>query len=150
MPRPSSFVRLLALLTLVISLGFGTLVYEGPGSDWAEGYGGAICYEIFWVLALKAALPQASIGRLAATVFLATSALEFLQLSRHPWLEWIRSFYLGRVFFGAVFDPWDFLYYALGAALALWLHRAVVEADLPRPLRSDPVPVGRPIQSAPF
>lgn len=119
--------RLLLLILLMVPLGLGTLVYEGPGADWAEGYGGAICYEIFWVLAWKAALPHLRIRDVAAGVFAATCLLEFLQLSRHPWLEWLRSFYLGRVFFGAVFDPLDFLYYALGSAAAVGLYQAIVE-----------------------
>jgi len=121
--------RLLLLLLLVVPLGLGTLVYEGPGADWAEGYGGAICYEIFWVLAWKAVLPHLRVQEVAVGVFAATCALEFLQLSRHPWLEWIRSFYLGRVFFGAVFDPLDFLYYALGSAVAAILYSVVVETE---------------------
>lgn len=125
------------LLLLVIPIGIGTLLYKGPGADWAEGYGGALCFEVFWVLALKASLPGIPVRRLAVTVFLATCLLEFLQLSRHPWLEWIRSFYLGRVFFGAVFDPWDFLYYAVGSAGAVILHRFIVESALGRPRQSD-------------
>jgi len=126
-------IRLLIILAIVIPVGFGTLLYEGPGADWAEGYGGALCYEVFWVLALKACLPRASVMTLAGAVFLATSAMEFLQLSRHPWLEWLRSFYLGRVLFGAVFDPLDFLYYAIGSAVAVVLYRTVIGQDKIRP-----------------
>jgi hypothetical protein len=59
--------------------------------------------------------------------------MEFLQLSGHPWLEWLRSFYLGRVFIGAVFDPWDFLYYGIGSAIAVILYRSVVGRDKIRP-----------------
>jgi len=125
--------RLLTILAIVIPVGFGTLLYKGPGADWVEGYGGALCYEVFWVLALKACLPRASVMTLAVAVFLATSAMEFLQLSGHPWLEWLRSFYLGRVFIGAVFDPWDFLYYAIGSAVAVVLYRSVVGRDKIRP-----------------
>jgi hypothetical protein len=121
--------RLLLLILLIVPLGLGTLVYRGPGADWTEGYGGAICYEVFWVLAWKGILPYLRVRDVAAGVFVATCALELLQLSRHPWFEWIRSFYLGRVFFGAVFDPLDFLYYALGSAAAVVLYQAVVETE---------------------
>ena len=118
--------RLLILLAIIIPLGLGTKLYEGPGAGWSHAYGGAICYEVFWILALKACLPRTSILFLSTGVFLVTSGLEFLQLSHHPWLEWIRAFELGRILIGDGFDPWDFAYYAIGCVMAVALHRSLV------------------------
>lgn len=90
---------------------------------WVRAYAGALCYEIFWLFALKALLPQVGIFPLAAGVFLVTSALELLQLSHDPRLEWVRSFTLGRAFIGNAFDPWDIAYYAVGSAMGVLLYR---------------------------
>ncbi len=90
---------------------------------WVRAYAGALCYEIFWLFALKTLLPQVGIYGLAAGVFLATSALELLQLSHDRLLEWGRSFTLGRALIGNTFDPWDIAYYAVGSAMGVLLYR---------------------------
>jgi len=118
-----SRARLLTVLALLIPLGLATQLYEGPGVVWVRAYVGALCYEIFWLFALKALLPQVGIFPLAAGIFLVTSALELLQLSHDPRLEWVRSFTLGRVLIGNTFDPWDIAYYAVGSAIGILLYR---------------------------
>ncbi|MGH7164098.1 MAG: DUF2809 domain-containing protein [Nitrospiraceae bacterium] len=90
---------------------------------WVRAYAGALCYEIFWLFALKALFPQMGIFPLAAGVFLVTSALELLQLSHDRRLEWVRSFTMGRALLGNTFDPWDIAYYAVGSAMGLLLYR---------------------------
>jgi len=90
---------------------------------WVRAYAGALCYEIFWLFALKAVLPQVGILPLAAGVFLITSVLELLQLSHDRRLEWVRSFSLGRAFIGNTFDPWDIAYDAVGSAMGILLYR---------------------------
>lgn len=122
----SPTVRLLAGVAVLIPLGFGTKLYQGPGAEWVHAYAGALCYEIFWVFVLRLLLSRAPILPLAAAVFLVTSTLEFTQLSRDPRLESVRSFYLGRALIGDGFDPWDFAYYAAGCTLAVVLYRCVV------------------------
>ncbi len=124
---PSPLPRLITVLILLIPLGFATKLYRGPGEEWVHAYAGALCYELFWIFLLKAFFRPVPVTWLAVGVFLATSALEFLQLSRHPWLEWIRSFFLGRALIGDGFDPWDFLYYAVGSAGAVGLYRSLID-----------------------
>lgn len=122
-----STLRLLAALAVLLPVGFGTKLYEGPGGFWVHAYAGALCYEIFWIFLLKAVFMRAPIVPMAMGVFLVTSVLEFLQLSRHPGLEWIRSFFLGRALIGDGFDPWDFLYYGIGSVGAVVLYRSLIE-----------------------
>ncbi|MBM4123761.1 MAG: DUF2809 domain-containing protein [Nitrospira sp.] len=119
-------IRLLTILAVFTPLGLATKLYEGPGAGWTHAYAGALCYEFFWVFLLKLLFPHASILSLATGVFLATSWLEFLQLNHHPWLEWVRSFFLGEVLIGNSFDPWDFLYYGIGSAGAVLLYHALI------------------------
>jgi hypothetical protein len=93
---------------------------------WVHAYAGAVCYELFWIFLLKALFRTVPVSRLAVAVFLATSLLEVLQLSRHPALEWIRSFFLGRALIGDGFDPWDFLAYGVGSAGAVILYQVAI------------------------
>jgi hypothetical protein len=121
--------RRLLVLVALIPIGLGTKFYSGPASALVQNYAGALCYEVFWIFAAKAILPRAPMPRIAAGVFLATSVLELLQLSRHPWLEWVRAFFLGRVLIGTSFDPWDFLYYGIGTVLGAFLHQALTQVN---------------------
>jgi hypothetical protein len=50
-------------------------------------------------------------------VFLVTSALEFLQLWHPPFLQLIRSTFLGQTLIGTSFTWWDFPYYFFGCVL---------------------------------
>ncbi len=88
---------------------------------WCRDYGAAILYEIFWVFFLRFTSPKTSPRKIALTVFILTCSLEFLQLWRPPWLQWLRSTFLGAAFLGTDFDRWDFLYYALGSMAGYFL-----------------------------
>lgn len=124
---PKILLRLVAALAVLVPLGFATKLYRGPGDIWVHAYAGALCYEVFWIFLLKAMFRRAPVVPLAVGVFLVTGALEWLQLSRHPVLEWIRSFFLGRALIGDGFDPWDFLYYGIGSAGAVGLYRSLID-----------------------
>jgi len=52
-------------------------------------------------------------------VFVGTCALELLQLWHPPWLDGLRRTFLGAATLGQSFDPWDFVYYAIGSTLAV-------------------------------
>ncbi len=133
----SSRVRLLAFVALLIPLGFATKWYQGPGEAWVQAYAGAVCYVLFWIFLLKALVRSLPIVGLAAGVFVLTSLLEVLQLSRHPWLEWVRSFFLGRALIGDGFDPWDFLAYAAASAAAVALYPVIQPASALGPVERD-------------
>lgn len=79
---------------------------------------GGAAYVLFWTLAVAVLKPRISAWRLAASVFLATCALEFLQAWHPGWLEAIRRTLPGRLILGTTFDWFDFPPYAVGAVLA--------------------------------
>lgn len=124
--------RRLFVLLVLLPISLSTKLYAGPGAAWVQHYAGALCYEIFWVFAAKTLLPRARIWTVAAGVFGITCLLELLQLSMHPVLQWVRSFFLGRALIGTSFDPWDFLYYGIGTGMGVWLHRRLVEPTRPQ------------------
>lgn len=117
-------VRLLCALAVVTPLGFATKLYAGPGASFVRFYAGGIVYEIFWILAVLALRPGLPPRRVAAWVFVATCALEVLQLWHPPLLEAVRATFLGRALIGSTFSGWDFAAYAVGCGLGLWgVHR---------------------------
>ncbi len=117
--------RLIRHSLLLIPVGFAV---KFGLTGWGLRYGGAIFYEIFWILILRFFLPQWSPLRCAVTVFVATSLLEMLQLWHPFWLEWLRSHFLGRVLIGTSFDPVDFAYYFVGSAAGFGYLRRLVKS----------------------
>ncbi len=117
--------RWLALLSLaiVLPLGLGSKVYSGPLAAWVNHFVGGAIYELVWCLLLFAIWPRRSaIAPIVLGVFLATCALEFLQLWQPAWLMALRATWLGRSILGSVFSELDFVYYLLGSLLAwVWL-----------------------------
>ena len=117
-------VRLATLVSLlvVVPAGFFCKFYKGPGARWAnDSFAGAL-YVVFWCLAVFLARPCWRPRAIASCVLAVTCVLEFLQLWHPPFLEWLRSFFVGRAILGNYFDWMDFPYYFLGAALGwAWL-----------------------------
>jgi hypothetical protein len=111
---------ILICLLLVVPLGFGTKVYSGPGSIWVNYFAGGIFYEIFWILVIVFVWPVLNPGWVAFWVFLITSILEFSQLWHPPFLETIRSSFIGSVLLGNKFSWWDFPHYIFGCLLG-WI-----------------------------
>ena len=112
---------MLALSVLVITpLGFLTKAYHGPLAHWVNNSLGGLFYVTFWCLVAAFVKPQWSEKSIALIVFLITGILETLQLWHPPFLEWLRSFYLGKVLLGTTFVFSDFFYYLLGAWLGWW------------------------------
>ncbi len=107
----------LAALAVIVPFGFGMKFYRGPGDAWVNHSLGGAAYEIFWCLAALFCLPRAAPARIALGVFLATCALEFLQLWHPPFLETLRANFLARTVLGSTFSWSDFPYYALGSLL---------------------------------
>ena len=107
----------LVALAVITPLGFATKSYGGPAQDWVRYSAGGVLYVVFFVLLAHAVRPGLPVLRVALVVFLATSAVEVLQLWHPPFLEALRSHRLGRVLLGNVFSWSDFPHYALGAAL---------------------------------
>lgn len=115
----SRTAALLAALCLVIPAGLYSKVYSGPGWMWSVNYAGGIFYEIFFCIIAALVFPSAGSVRIGLSVFPATSALEFLQLWHPPFLEAVRSLWIGRTVIGTTFSPLDFPHYAAGCILGV-------------------------------
>ena len=116
-------------MLFLIPLGFATKFYQGPGMAWIGDYGGAVLYEIFWCCVAALIWPRGSALMIALWVFGITCLLECMQLWHAPFLEAIRSNFLGRTLIGIAFKWSDFPYYVLGSAsgwgmlrLIQWMH----------------------------
>ncbi len=110
----------LASIALIVPLGFASKFYRGPGELWANNSLGGVLYVVFWNLVVFFLAPRARPRAVAAGVFVATSALETLQLWHPPFLEAIRATFLGATLIGTTFVWSDFLYYAVGS-LGAWV-----------------------------
>ncbi len=108
-------LRVVLLLVLIVPLGFATKFYPGAGHQWVNNHFGGFLYEIFWILVLFFIFPGSRARSIAAIVFFTTCALEFLQLWHPPFLEWARSFFIGRTILGSFFTWYDFPWYLLGS-----------------------------------
>lgn len=122
---------LLWSLAIVLPAGIYTKFYRGPGAHWVNGSFDGVVYEIFWCLVFALLIPRAKPFRIASGVFIATSCLEFLQLWHPPFLEMLRSHFLGAAILGTTFDWTDFLYYFAGCAIGwVWLKGAESSAGI--------------------
>ncbi|MDY6953176.1 MAG: DUF2809 domain-containing protein [Thermodesulfobacteriota bacterium] len=115
-----SAVRRHTLLALLIVTPMGLLFkfYSGPGQAWFNDHGAGLLYEIFWILVVFFFLPERKwTTNIAVSVFTVTCVLEVLQLWHPPFLEKVRSYFLGRALIGTTFSWWDFPHYGMGSCL---------------------------------
>lgn len=115
--------RIIALIALIIitPLGFYTKFYSGPYSEWVNDSLGGLFYVIFWCLIVNIILIRSRAWKIAVFVLLMTSCIEFLQLWHPPFLENLRSNFIGQTILGNSFNPTDFIYYVMGSLLGLSL-----------------------------
>jgi hypothetical protein len=121
-------VYTLISIALITPAGFCSKFYTGPGADWANNSLGGVFYEIFWCLAVFFFSNTLSPLRIAAFVFVCTCGLEFLQLRHPPFLEFLRSFFIGRTILGTTFAWSDFPYYILGSGIG-WFWMKYLETN---------------------
>ncbi len=120
-------IRLLTLvcLLLIIPLGLASKFYRGWGETWVNNSLSGIFYVIFWCFVIFLIKPGFKPRNIAAGVFLVTAALEFLQLWQPPFLQGIRSTFIGVTILGNTFILSDFLYYLIGSILGWLLIRRI-------------------------
>lgn len=107
---------------LIVPVGFASKFYRGPAQDWVNDSLGGVFYVIFWCLAVSLVWRAAKPGRIAAAVVAVTCGLECLQLWHPPFLQALRSHFLGATILGTTFVWSDFPYYFLGAGMGwAWL-----------------------------
>ncbi|MFZ5516826.1 MAG: DUF2809 domain-containing protein [Candidatus Zhuqueibacterota bacterium] len=117
------FGTLISIL-LITPIGFYSKFYRGPAAHWVNDSLGGLFYEIFWCLVLYLFFSQSKPWLIASVVFFATCGLEFLQLWRPPFLEYLRGYFIGATILGTSFIWTDFPYYAAGSVLGwLWVKK---------------------------
>ncbi|BAB76005.1 DUF2809 domain-containing protein [Anabaena sp. FACHB-709] len=117
-------IRWRTLLSLTIILSIGLLYSHYRHSIWwLNQEVGGIFYEIFWCLFAFLLIPtRRAVWQIPLWVLVITCLLEFMQLWNPPFLNWVRSFWWGRMLIGTVFTWADFPYYFIGSGLGwLWL-----------------------------
>jgi hypothetical protein len=110
---------ILCLLIFLVPAGFYAKAYSGPFSDWVNNSFSGILYELFWCFLVLLVLPTARPLGIAVWVFSVTAALEILQLWRPPFLQAVRSTFIGRTLIGTSFVWSDFIYYFIGCGTGL-------------------------------
>ena len=118
-------------IAVIVPLGFYTKFYEGPASNWVNNSLGGVLYVIFWSLIISIFMVRARSWKIAMIVLLATCALETLQLWHPPFLESIRSTFIGGTLIGNSFSLLDMVHYVIGAASALGLVASLRLAENP-------------------
>ncbi len=114
----------LLALCIITPLGLGLWFYDGPARRWFNFYLTCSAYEIFWCLVVFFFWPRSRhTARIALWVFLVTCGLEFLQLWRPPFLQQIRSTFLGMALIGTDFVWRQFPYYIAGSLIGWFLMR---------------------------
>lgn len=105
------------LLVILVTLGFYTKYYTGPGHEFVHNYLGGIIYVIFWIIFFSTLIPKATPFKVTVWVFLVTSLIEFTQIIHTPFLDHLREYILFRALFGSTFNPFDFIGYFAGAVI---------------------------------
>ena len=117
-------IAVLISLIIVVPLGFLSKFYAGFGAKWFNDSFGGLLYEIFWCLLIFLILPRLKPINIAVGVFIVSCILEIMQLCHPPFLEVIRSYFIGRTIIGTSFVWSDFIYYILGSTFGwLWIER---------------------------
>lgn len=109
------------LLVLLIIVGVSTKFYHGVASEFVNNHLGGIIYVIFWILFFSTILPKQKPFKITLWVFMITCVIEFTQLYHPIYLEKLREYFVFRAFFGNSFNPFDILFYLVGALVGYFL-----------------------------
>jgi hypothetical protein len=107
-------------LAVVIPAGLYCKVYSGPAANWVHNSLSGVLYELFWCLLVSILFERIKPWTIAVSVLIATCLLEFMQLWHPPFLELVRSTFVGRTLLGTSFTWLDFPHYLAGCAIG-WL-----------------------------
>jgi hypothetical protein len=108
-------------IPIIVILGFASKLYRGPGRLWLNNSLGGVFYVVFFILLFSLFVKKRNILKVSIIVLSTTSALEFLQLWKPPFLQMIRSTFIGVTFLGNTFVATDFIYYLIGAIAGFFL-----------------------------
>jgi len=111
-------------LSIIVPVGFYSKFYSGPAAGWVNNSLSGVFYELFWCLLIFLFFGNSRPRIIATFVLIVTCLLEFLQLWHPPFLELIRSNFIGRTVLGNSFAWSDFPYYFIGCGIGwLWMRR---------------------------
>ena len=110
-----------------------------PGRWWVNNLGPAsVAYVVFFMLAAFLVVPRRELAtRIAVGVLLVTCVLEFLQLWHPPWLQAIRSTFLGASLLGTSFSWWDFPAWVVRAGVGWGVLQEMTSAEGPAAKKTD-------------
>lgn len=109
------------LLVLLIIVGVSTKFYHGVASVFVNNHLGGIIYVIFWILFFSLILPKQKAFKITLWVFMVTCVIEFTQLYHPLYLDKLREYFIFRALFGNSFNPFDILFYLVGAMIGYFL-----------------------------
>ena len=123
--------RTLPDMIAAATIGLAPQLYPSPGRRWLNVCGPAsVAYVVFFMLAAFLIVPSRKLAtRIAVGVLLVTCVLEFLQLWHPPWLQGIRSTFVGASLLGTSFSWWDFPAYVVGAVVGWVVLRWLVRSE---------------------
>ncbi len=119
MSNKSGRITSILLAILLIPVGLFTKVYTGPFQDWVQYSLGGVLYVIFFSLVLFFLYPNLKPFINVVIIVSGTCCIEFLQLWKTQFLEYIRSFPLGRILLGTSFSVSDLIYTCAAGLMAL-------------------------------
>ncbi len=123
--------RILLTLALIIPLGFLTKFYTGPAHSFVANYLGGFFYVVFWILLFSFFWSKSNPVHVSVSVFILTSAIEFLQLWHPVFLETIRQNFLGRTILGNFFTWYDFPWYFAGGIAGYFILTGIIYRKKP-------------------
>ena len=115
--------RLITFLCLCIAVASGFYMwryYNGPGKYWVRYYYSGSVYVAIWCLLFFLLWPgRKNVIRIPVSVFIATCALELLQLWKPDFLQAFRSTLAGAALIGTSFVWLQFPFYILGVVVSI-------------------------------
>lgn len=121
---PARFWWTIISILIITPIGFYSKFYNGPAQKWVNDSLGGVFYEIFWCLVLYLLFSRTKPVVIAIIVCTITCILEFLQLWHPPFLQLIRSNFIGGTILGTTFIWTDFPYYFIGSIIGwVWLKK---------------------------
>jgi hypothetical protein len=88
-------------------------------------YSGDAVWALLVFFLLGFLFPRKPTWRIALLAAAFATTIEFLQLYHAPWINHLRSLWIGRMILGSTFNPPDLLAYAVGIVIGVMLDRAL-------------------------
>ena len=125
-------IALVAGIVCIIPFGYGVRFSTTLNAPLLQDITGSLAYQILLMMVLAFIFPRLSLAKCAVGVFIASTAIEFLQLCKAPFLLALQATWLGRVILGNTFLWADFPTYAIGCALG-WIALRALRGRFTRP-----------------